>query len=292
MSQAMELALGTVQFGLAYGAVGSGQAVAEAEVERILAAAWQQGVRTLDTAAAYGDIEARLARLCGTLDFRIISKIRPLSGLSQAQALAAMQMSIEQSRQRLGERLNALLFHSAADLLAAGGAALWEQAEQQLKGSGIRLGVSCYGPEELLTLRQRHDIRIAQLPANALDQRLQQTLQSPQAEQLTGVELHVRSAFLQGLLLAPERGAQRVPAAAPFLQAWQNDCQAQNLSPTVAALGLVKALPQVHSCVVGVESLAQWQDIAGAWQQARPLHRPHLACALPEAYDPRLWPKP
>ncbi|WP_341970550.1 aldo/keto reductase [Roseateles sp. PN1] len=292
MSQAMELALGTVQFGLAYGAVGSGQTVAEAEVERILAAAWQQGVRTLDTAAAYGDIEARLARLCGTLGFRIISKIRPLSGLSQAQALAAVQMSIEQSRQRLGERLNALLFHSAADLLAAGGPALWEQAEQQLKGSGIRLGVSCYGPEELLTLRQRQDIRIAQLPANALDQRLQQTLQGPQAELLTGVELHVRSAFLQGLLLAPERGAQRVPAAAPFLQAWQKDCQAQDLSPTVAALGLVKALPQVHSCVVGVESLAQWQDIAGAWQHARPLHRPHLACDLPEAYDPRLWPKP
>ncbi len=292
MSQAMELALGTVQFGLAYGAVGSGQTVPEAEVERILAAAWQHGVRTLDTAAAYGDIEARLGRLCGTLDFRIISKIRPLSGFSPAQAVEAVQMSIEQSRQHLGERLNALLFHSAADLLAAGGPALWEQAEQQLRGSGIRLGVSCYGPEELLTLRQRHDIRIAQLPANALDQRLQQTLQGPQVEQLTGVELHVRSAFLQGLLLAPERAAQRVPAAAPFLQAWQNDCQAQDLAPTVAALGVIKAMPQVHSCVVGVETLAQWQGIAGAWQQARPLHRPQLACALPEAYDPRLWPKP
>ena len=56
----MQLALGTVQFGLAYGAVGSGSQVDGATATAILDAAWHQGVRTLDTAAAYGDIEERL----------------------------------------------------------------------------------------------------------------------------------------------------------------------------------------------------------------------------------------
>ena len=47
----MQLALGTVQFGLAYGIAGRGEAVPEAEVRAILEDAAAQGVTTLDTAA-------------------------------------------------------------------------------------------------------------------------------------------------------------------------------------------------------------------------------------------------
>lgn len=279
----MELALGTVQFGLAYGAVGSGTQVSGETAAAILDAAWQQGVRTLDTAAAYGDIEERLAGLCGRHPFRIVSKVRPL-GAAPDRA-AALQASIEASFEHLGERLQALMFHSAADLLADDGEALWDAARARLRGRDVKLGVSCYAPDELLRLRERLDIEIAQLPANALDQRLRE------ATVPDGVELHVRSAFLQGLLLAPERGAQRVPAAAAALQRWQARCDAASLAPASAALGVVKALPRVAACVVGVETLAQWQEVQAAWQRAEPLDWPDLACDDPQAYDPRLWPK-
>ena len=60
----MKLALGTVQFGLAYGITGRGAVVPEQEVREILVAAADQGVSVLDTAVAYGDIEPRLAGLC------------------------------------------------------------------------------------------------------------------------------------------------------------------------------------------------------------------------------------
>lgn len=289
----MELALGTVQFGLAYGAVGSGQQVDHATAAAILDDAWQQGLRWLDTAAAYGDIEQRLADLCGSHGFRIASKIRPLSLAGDAGTRAALLTgSVTQSLERLGERLRVLMFHSAADLLADDGPVLWELARKLVKGRDIRLGVSCYSPIELLRLRERLDIEFAQLPANALDQRLLQTLHDPAGRvRLDGVVLHVRSAFLQGLLLSPGRGALRVPAAAEALRRWQSRCEQADLEPVVAALGAVQALPGVQACVVGVESLAQWQDIHRAWARTRPLEWPDLACADPQAYDPRTWPK-
>ncbi len=293
----MQLALGTVQFGLAYGAVGSGQAVAPATARAILDAAWHHGLRWLDTAATYGDIEARLAGLCGAHRFRIVSKIVPLGALPAADRVQAVQHSVQRSIDRLGVRLEALLFHSAADLLAPDGEQLWAAAQTAAQqataadGRPLRLGVSCYAPDELLQLRQRLDIRIAQLPANALDQRLLDALTDVAGAPLQGVELHVRSAFLQGLLLSPGRGALRVPAAAPALARWQARCDQAGLPPAVAALGVVKALPTVQACVVGVETLAQWQEIAIAWQAARPLHWPELTANDPAVFDPRGWPR-
>lgn len=286
-----QLALGTVQFGLAYGAVGSGQAVADDAARAILQQAWADGVRVLDTAATYGDIEARLAGLCGPLPFRIVSKITPLGTLPAAERPAALAHSMRRSIERLGDRLQALLFHSAADLLAADGPALWAHARSVLKASGrpLQLGVSVYAPSELLTLRQQLDITIAQLPGNALDQRLHR-LTPDERVALDGVELHLRSAFLQGLLLAPERGAQRVPAAAAALTCWQQHCDQAGLPLADAALGVVKGLPRLQQCVVGVESLAQWQDVAAAWHHAQPLHWPTLASDDADACDPRRWP--
>lgn len=293
----MELALGTVQFGLAYGAVGSGQAVAPDAARAILDTAWHQGLRWLDTAATYGDIEARLADLCGPHRFCIVSKIVPLGALPAAERLQAVQHSVQRSIDRLGTRLEALLFHSAADLLAPDGEPLWAAAQTAARqttadrSAPLRLGVSCYTPDELLQLRLRMDIEIAQLPANALDQRLLASLTGRDSAALQGVALHVRSAFLQGLLLAPGRGALRVPAAAAALAGWQARCNQAGLEPAVAALGVVKALPQVQACVVGVETLAQWQEVASAWQAAQPLHWPELAAADPAVFDPRIWPR-
>ncbi|MCE4556110.1 aldo/keto reductase [Roseateles cellulosilyticus] len=289
----MELAIGTVQFGLAYGVVGSGQRVDDAMAAAILDAAWQQGVRTLDTAAAYGDIEQRLAGLCGSHAFKVVSKVRPLGAVVGSEArIAAVRDSVAASIDRLGSRLHALMFHSAADLLADDGPALWDAALTALAGRDVLAGVSCYGPEELLTLCERLDIRLAQLPANALDQRLHDTLaDAAQAARLAGVALHVRSAFLQGLLLSPGRGAERVPAAAAALRRWQDRCHSAALDGATAALGVVKALPNTQACVVGIETLAQWQEVNAAWARATPLRWPELACSDPQAYDPRLWSK-
>jgi len=57
----MELALGTVQFGLVYGLSGGKQLLPDRDIRAILELAFEQGVVILDTAPVYGDIESRLA---------------------------------------------------------------------------------------------------------------------------------------------------------------------------------------------------------------------------------------
>jgi hypothetical protein len=52
---------------------------------------------------------------------------------------------------------------------------------------------------------------------------------------------------------------------------------------------VVQGPPGVACCVVGVETPAQFAEIATAWREMRPLHWPELARDA-DAWDPRRWP--
>lgn len=279
----MELALGTVQFGMPYGIAGSGAAVPQQEAAAILQCAAEAGVRWLDTASAYGDAESRLRSLMGRHAFQVVSKLRPAPGDLQGAALTQwVGEELDRSRERLGESLRAVLFHRAEDLLGEQGRILWDAAARFAQGAQCALGVSCYDPAVLAKLCTLYPIQLAQLPGNALDQRI--------ARQPPAVPLHLRSAFLQGLLLMPqEQAGKRLPAAAPALARWHRWCADRDLAPLAAALGIVKGLKSVTHCVVGAERLSQCEAIVRAWQDAPVLHAPELAVEEGAVIDPRQW---
>ena len=282
----MELAIGTVQFGLAYGIAGKGQPVAEAEVRRILAMAFERGVRLLDTAAAYGDIEPRLAALCGDLPLRIVSKIPSVPAGLDDDAVAWVLAAAQRSQERLGDRLATLMFHNADDLLGERGNRIWAALSDWSRRQRVSIGASCYGPDACRQLWQQHGIAVAQLPANAFDQRLRAATQ----REHTWPELHLRSAFLQGLLLMPEAdAATRVPAARAALRRWHLWLAEHGWSPLRGALAIAKGLAPARVCVVGVDSAAHLAGILDAWDEVGALHAPELGCDEPEVIDPRSW---
>jgi aryl-alcohol dehydrogenase-like predicted oxidoreductase len=282
----MELALGTVQFGLAYGITSRAAPVPASEVRALLRCAHSAGIRVLDTAAAYGDIEERLDALCCDHDFRIVSKLPALpDGIDAAMIDDWVRVHAERSQRRLGARLSALMFHRGDDLEGPHGAALWSALSHWCAGAGLKAGASCYTPELATRLASFDGFAITQLPGNALDQRVADAWpQSP------GFEVHLRSAFLQGILLAPSDDAlARVPAAREPLARWQQWCADRGEPRLRAALGIVKSFKAVSFCVVGVDGLAHLEQILDAWEAARPIHAPELRCMQPDVVDPRRW---
>jgi len=286
MTSAIHLALGTAQFGMPYGIAGRRATVPEAEVRSILEVASGAGVSVLDTAPAYGDIEARLDGLTQGLTFSVVSKI-PAVPAREADPGAFVRASVEQSIRRLGSRLRTLLFHDADDLLRPDGEVLW-RAATEAAGNRVRLGVSLYDPRMAMVLRGRYPLRVVQVPANALDQRVA----APETSQgLMNIEVHARSAFLQGLLLLPHAEAiYRVPAASADHAKWTAWCKAEGVSPLIGALSVARALPGVSLWVVGVDSAAQLRHVLEAAGSARPCTAASVACDDPEVIDPRRWP--
>jgi aryl-alcohol dehydrogenase-like predicted oxidoreductase len=291
----MELALGTVQFGMAYGIAGRSAAVPEVEIRAILEAASAAGVRTLDTAAGYGDIEQRLAGLAAGLPLRIVSKIPAVAeGLNDRAAADWALAQAQRSRDRLGAAMTGLMFHRADDLAGERGIAVWAAVADWCRREGLALGASCYDPETCRRLAALPGFALAQLSGNALDQRLLDSFPtaapSPAGPAHPPLAIQLRSAFLQGLLLMPEAEAtRRLPCAEEPLARWHVACRAAGLTPLVAALSVVRNFAAVDSVVVGVDSAAQWHEIRQAWDAARPLDLPEVRCDDAAVIDPRRW---
>lgn len=260
----MKLALGTVQFGLPYGVSNAGGQTPPDEALRILQHAASAGIDTLDTARAYGDAERVLGELMPQAGgaFRLVSKVEPLSGDP-----GRVRASVLESCHLLGrERLDALMFHRASDLLGPAGKACWAEVERlQAEGRVGKAGVSVYIRTELEAVAAAFPIRIVQFPASVLDQRL---LRDGVADRLRagGVEVHVRSAFLQGLLLmAPDSLPQNFgPSVREHLRRWRALCDERGVSPLAACLAFLQGQAAIDRIVVGVNTAAQLDEIVAA----------------------------
>jgi aryl-alcohol dehydrogenase-like predicted oxidoreductase len=178
------------------------------------------------------------------------------------------------------------LFHRAEDLLGPLGDEAWGAAADVLP-PGVRLGVSVYSPGDAAEARRRYPVHVAQLPGSAFDQRLAR-MADPGA--LDGVELHLRSVFLQGLLLMdPAVAGGHVPGSREAVARWSAWCAENGLGRTAAALAVARGLSGVGVCVIGLDSASQAREICEAWAATGAMAAPELAVDDLGLIDPRRW---
>lgn len=285
------LALGTVQFGLPYGVANTQGQTNHEQADTMLVVARAANIDTLDTAIAYGEAETVLGRI-GVSDFRIISKVPSVpKSVSAADDFVVAQ--VEASLERLGvSRLGGLMLHAPDDLLKPYGAKI-VRGLQRTKDAGLveRIGLSVYSPEQLAGLIHLMPVEILQIPFNIFDRRF---AESCWLEKLAkeGVEVHARSAFLQGLLLM---SAEHVPTKfARFItqlenwHAWLAD-QAAGISPLQLCLAHVASYSEISRIVVGADNPAQLQEIIAAASSTPCQAPPRLASSVSPLINPSEW---
>lgn len=289
-SVASRLALGTAQFGLPYGVSNHDGQPSSQACAAILRDARLAGINTLDTAIAYGSSESVLGEL-GVQDLQVITK---LPAVPQACPNVANWVSeqISQALARMGkQQLEGLLLHRPAQLNMPFGQTLYNALqEQKEKGLVRKIGISIYAPQELDALPEGMHLDIVQSPLSIIDQRM---ITTGWAQRLKdqGVELHIRSIFLQGLLLMST--AQRLPRFARWQRLWQTWDRwiAQTgLSPLQACLLYALSLPWPDKIVVGVNSAAELAEILQAIEGKLPATPADLPCHDAELLNPALWP--
>jgi len=226
--------------------------------------AWSAGLDTLDTAIVYGESERRLGEV-GVSQWHIISKL-PMLPENCADIAGWVYEAVSGSLDRLKiSRLSGLLLHQPQNLLGPQGAALYD-AMIVLKERGLveRLGVSIYSPDELDVLWPRFQLELVQAPYNIIDRRL---ATSGWLEKLhhAGVEVHVRSVFLQGLLLMEKvMRPTSFDRWQPLWEQWEHWLDAQSLTPLQACLAFAGAQAEIDRVIVGVDTQIQLQEIVNA----------------------------
>jgi len=288
-----KLGLGTVQWGVTYGISNQNGKTAPDEVRAILSAAHKAGVKVLDTASLYGEAESVLG--ANRLDaFKIVTKTpKYATPFIEDEHVEQMFDTFDRSLEKLAvDRVDGLLAHHAQDILVDGGERLVAGMER-LKGLGkvSKIGVSIYDGEQLDGLLRKFTPDLVQLPLNVFDQRL---IHSGWLQRLRDkrVEIHVRSVFLQGLLLMP---LEDIPTyfepIRPLLARWHAAALEQGISLVQAALAFVRDLSEVDHVLVGVESVSQFQACLQDFLTPASFDAAGLACGDPAFVNPVLWRK-
>ena len=262
--QSQKLALGTAQFGLAYGLANATGKVPSDTVQQLLKVARAFNITMLDTAIAYGDSEQVLG-LHNLAKFKITSKLPavPPSCLNVEEWI--VEQTVSSLKRLRTDKLNDLLLHRPDQLLESNGEKIYKSM-LRLKEQGMvdKIGVSVYGPDELSELIKRFDFDVIQAPMNILDRRMENTGMLKQLKK-TGVAIHIRSAFLQGLLLMP---SEKIPVYftpwASLIKQYHHWLNQQGISPLQACLSYLNQYSDIDKIIVGVDSIWQLKQIAAA----------------------------
>lgn len=285
------LALGTVQFGLPYGIANQEGQVTRAVAKTMLQYSEANGIDTLDTAIAYGESESCLGEI-GTRGFKLVTKLPALPDVHNG-INGWVREQVVASFSRLGvDSVYGLLLHRPDQLLGTDGQELFN-ALCDLKISGLvqKIGVSIYAPSELDALTSRYRFDLVQAPFNLVDRRLYTSgwLKRLKDED---VEIHTRSAFLQGLLLVSRTSIpSKFAPWAELWDKWHNWIAQHSVSAVQASLAYPLRFPEIDRVVVGADSQEQLYQIIDSALAGITNDLPDLHCEDEKLINPAYWPK-
>jgi aryl-alcohol dehydrogenase-like predicted oxidoreductase len=163
---------------------------------------------------------------------------------------------------------------------------------ERLRENGMvkKIGVSAYSSKQISAILGKFNIDLIQLPINIFDQHL---FVDGWLERLKNknVEIHARSAFLQGLLLMP-----RTSIPTYFLpikekiELFSKSAQELSLSKLELALGYVMGINEIDKIVVGVNTIEQLREIIEAAQvKVNPMEFTDVSIDDQNYTNPSLW---
>ena len=237
MSLINKLVLGTVQLGLNYGINNSSGQPSENESLEILKFANANGINFLDTAEAYNASQEIIGKFhsSATNRFQIITKFSEESLKKSSDIREVIYSDFETLKTN---SLYGYLFHNIETYTKYFDRRIFKYLKNKKKI--IKIGVSVYTNEQAMIVAEDPEIEIIQMPFNLLDNTVQRGtvfkfLKSRQKE------IHVRSIFLQGLLIMNKsKIPQKLQPLSPYIN--MLDDIANNLKLTVQQLAIAYAL--------------------------------------------------
>jgi aryl-alcohol dehydrogenase-like predicted oxidoreductase len=247
-----KIILGTVQMGLDYGVNNNTGKISLQESHQILLNAHMSGIKTLDTAEAYGNAHKVIGdfhKLHPEHKYQIVTKVPHNIELNSIEA------KVKEYLEELEvECIDVLMFHSF-DSFINNQNAINVLVDLKVKGYINHIGVSVYTNSQMKFLLDKNSITVVQLPFNLLDNFI---VRGGLIELLKakGKIIHTRSAFLQGLFFKKTNDENKI------VQNLQSELEILNQialksNCSIEELALSYCLNQnnIDNVIIGVDSV-------------------------------------
>jgi aryl-alcohol dehydrogenase-like predicted oxidoreductase len=248
-----KIILGTVQMGIPYGINNIKGQISLSDSIQILEVAHNLGVRTLDSAEAYGNAHSVICKynlLFPEKQFNIITKLPHI-------IQDDIEVKVNQYLKDLYvNRLDTLLFHSYKTFKENVGN-LNQLIKLKQKGLVEKIGVSVYTNQEAEDVMQFDEIDIIQLPFNLFDNKnlRGEILELAKKKSKT---IHSRSCYLQGLFFQSiDSDKKIVSALKKELELLHSIAVKYQLNIQQIALNYSLQQPNIDQVLIGVDNLEQ-----------------------------------
>jgi aryl-alcohol dehydrogenase-like predicted oxidoreductase len=285
----MKIALGTANFGQKYGLAGK-IIKSDKKIKKIIQFANNSKIKLIDTSNNYGSSETLLGNN-NLKNFKIITKLKISNDEKKSNNLENIVFNkVEESLLKLNiKKLYAILLHESNDLKSNKRHKLIKVLKKLKKRNLVsKIGISIYNPKELNFIWPFWKPDIVQCPFNILDRRIYESGWLKKLKK-NKTEIHVRSIFLQGLLLQNEKSMPRkFKKWKNIFKKWDNYCKKENISKIQGCINFIKSFKKISFVIIGFEDIKQVKNIISYFENDRKSYTT-IACNDIRLIDPRLW---
>ena len=266
-----KIVVGGAQLGFDYGIANKLGQPSRLEAAVLLKVAILNGVEYVDTAHAYGNSERVIGEVLGRdwgVRVKVITKLSPLADCPDSASYETKKAFVESSVYRScfllkREALDCLMLHRASHLYDKDG--IWQVLLLMLEDGAFKsLGVSVQTPEELLYALEVPEISYIQFPYNIVDNRWAEGIfRLQEVKRQRSLYVHVRSVFLQGLLLSNDNDVwERVSENHQQVRKWLVDKVRDYNRDSIIdlCLAFVKSQSWIDGVVLGMETADQLKE--------------------------------
>ena len=278
--------MGTAAFGQAYGISNSKTLTTSKEIHSILEYCLESGINTLDTAQSYGDSEKILGE--NEIEkFLVVTKIFCERNYKKGE----LELKVRASLKRLRiQKCHGILIHNEDALQGPQGGVIASELRALVElGLTEKIGFSTYDPKEADITLSKFQLDLVQIPMNLFDRR---AVEGGFIEKWISnrTEVHLRSVFLQGLLVKELATTQKKSASIPAEECakYVNICRSTGISPLDGCLSYVFKNAPGAKVVVGPTSTQEMQEIAEFNLIDIPAGK-ELTPPWNSTFDPRNW---
>lgn len=241
----------------------------------------QMGIRTIDTAPAYGSAESviGMSRSSFSIHTKVAKDLNP-------------EQSLRRSLTDLGKGSVDVLYLHDSDAFLSDPVRQTQELARCRDAGASRIGVSIYDVQAIPKILDIQQFDVVQFPLNVLDRGFLEWI--PRLVE-AGITCIARSIFLQGVLLSsPDDLPKQVVHLTGYVRDFCQWCDHHSISPLEASLAFVASIAGVDAVIVGTSDTEELAAIIRAEKviSSRELDRESLL-SLPapdrQTVDPRRW---
>jgi aryl-alcohol dehydrogenase-like predicted oxidoreductase len=259
-----KIILGTAQWGSNYGISNRSGKINLKEIEKIVNFCFENDIKLYDTARGYGNAEKIIGKLNKKYagKTKIISKIKDFRlGNTYSDKKKIRELILTTHKNTFQKNIEGMLIHDDGLLDSKYFPYIWEVLSDLKNEFRIKkIGISTYKYNINIKLLKKYKFDIVQLPFNIYDQT---RLNNGFIKKLNdnNIEIHVRSIFLQGILLQDYRRLKGIFYSVRDHQKKTHNYLEQNGMTKIE--GCLSAVVQndIQKIIIGCDSLVQLKEI-------------------------------